>query len=108
MITLTKSAVGRVREIISREKHAMGLRLGVTHSGCSGYSYVLNVAEKIVEDDTLIKQDGVTIVIDAASLLVLDNLTLDFIRDGLNKNFKFNNPNAVSSCGCGESFSIIK
>ena len=108
MIKLTESAVGRIREIVAREKHAMGLRLSVTHSGCSGYSYVLNIAETIVKDDTLIKQDGVTVVIDSASLPILDNLILDFIKDGLNENFKFNNPNAVSSCGCGESFSIIK
>ena len=108
MITLTKAAISRVREIISRDKSAVGLRLGVTHSGCSGYSYALNIAETIVEDDTVIEQDGATLVIDASSFPILDNLKLDFIKDGLNQTFKFNNPNAISSCGCGESFSLIK
>lgn len=108
MITLTESAVNRVQEMVSKKDSAIGLRIGVTESGCSGYSYALDFAETITDSDTVIEQDGVKLVVDANSLPVLDDLELDFVKDGLNQSFKFKNPNVVSSCGCGESFSVTK
>lgn len=108
MITLTKSAVNRVQEMVAKKETAIGLRMGVTQSGCSGYSYALDFAETIADTDVVIEQDGVKLVVDADSMPVLDDLELDFVKDGLSQSFKFNNPNAVSSCGCGESFSVTK
>lgn len=108
MITLTESAVNRVREMVTKKDSAVGLRMGVTQSGCSGYSYALDFAETINDDDTVIEQDGIKLVVDTASMPILDDLELDFVKEGMNQSFKFNNPNAVSSCGCGESFSVTK
>jgi iron-sulfur cluster assembly protein len=108
MITLTESAVKRVQEMVSKKDTAIGLRIGVTESGCSGYSYALDFAESLSDDDTVIEQGGVKVVVDNKSLPVLDNMELDFVKEGLNQSFKFNNPNVVSSCGCGESFSVTK
>ncbi len=108
MIILTNSAVQRVREMIEKRDDVVGLRIGVTESGCSGYSYALDFAETVAADDTVIEQDGVKLVITQKSMPLLDGMELDFVKQGLNQSFKFNNPNVVSSCGCGESFSVTK
>ena len=108
MITLTDAAVQRVRDMVAKQDNAIGLRIGVTESGCSGYSYALDFAQTVADDDTVIEQDDVKVVINAASMPILDGIELDFVKQGLNQSFKFNNPNVVSSCGCGESFSTSK
>ncbi len=108
MITLTHSAVERVREMVKKRENTVGLRIGVTESGCSGYSYALDFADNIADDDAVIEQDGVKLVIAQKSMPLLDGMELDFVKQGLNQSFKFNNPNVVSSCGCGESFSVTK
>jgi iron-sulfur cluster assembly protein len=108
MITLTDSAVSRVREMVSKKDNAIGLRIGVTESGCSGYSYALDFADVVADTDIVIEQDDVKVVVDNKSLPLLENMQLDFVKQGLNQSFKFNNPNVVSSCGCGESFSVTK
>lgn len=108
MIKLTESAVKRVREMVEKRASGVGLRIGVTKSGCSGFSYALDYAETVDEQDIVIEQDGVKVVVDQASMPMLDNMELDFVKQGLNQSFKFNNPNVVSSCGCGESFSVTK
>jgi iron-sulfur cluster assembly protein len=108
MITLTESAVARVREMVTKKENAIGLRIGVTESGCSGYSYALDFADEVLDTDTVIEQDDVKVVVANDSLPFLDDMQLDFVKQGLNQSFKFNNPNVVSSCGCGESFSVTK
>jgi iron-sulfur cluster assembly protein len=108
MITLTDSAVDRVREMVAKRDDAIGLRIGVTESGCSGYSYALDFAKTVADDDTVIEQADVKVVVDEASMPILDGIELDYVKQGLNQSFKFNNPNVVSSCGCGESFSTTK
>ena len=108
MIKLTESAVNRVREMVAQREAVIGLRIGVTESGCSGYSYALDFAESVTDDDTVIEQGDIKVVIDEASMPILDGVELDFVKQGLNQSFKFNNPNVVSSCGCGESFSTTK
>tara|TARA_R110001583_G_C5601293_1_gene404539 strand:+ start:930 stop:1256 length:327 start_codon:yes stop_codon:yes gene_type:complete len=108
MIKLTKTAVARVHDMVTKRGSGVGLRIGVTKSGCSGYSYALDFAEAVADNDIVIEQDGVKVVIDQESMPVLDDLVLDFVKEGLNQSFKFNNPNVVSSCGCGESFSVTK
>ena len=108
MIKLTDSAVERVREMVAKRESAIGLRIGVTESGCSGYSYALDFAETVADTDTVIEQDDVKVIIDETSMPILDGIELDFVKQGLNQSFKFNNPNVVSSCGCGESFSTTK
>ncbi|MDT8371999.1 MAG: iron-sulfur cluster assembly accessory protein [Gammaproteobacteria bacterium] len=108
MIKLTEAAVNRVREMVEKRASGVGLRIGVTTSGCSGYSYALDYAETVAENDIVIEQDGVKVVVDQASMPMLEDMELDFVKQGLNQSFKFNNPNVVSSCGCGESFSVTK
>ncbi len=108
MITLTSQAITRIQQMLSTRQDAVGLRVGVKESGCSGYRYILDYATSVSEDDTVYEQDGVKIIVDKDSLPLLDGVELDFVKQGLNQSFKFHNPNAVSSCGCGESFSVTK
>lgn len=108
MIKLTEAAVNRVSEMVTKRGSGIGLRIGVTESGCSGYSYALDFAETASDDDVVIEQDGVKIVVAESSMSLLDGMELDFVKQGLNQSFKFNNPNVVSACGCGESFSVTK
>ncbi|HBK55976.1 MAG TPA: iron-sulfur cluster assembly accessory protein [Xanthomonadales bacterium] len=103
-IRLTPAAVEHVRRHLSRYPEALGLRLGVKRTGCSGWGYVTDIANSRQADDSLFEQDGVTILVDAASLALIDGTEVDYRRQGLNWQFAFRNPHAVAECGCGESF----
>lgn len=105
-ITLTESAAERARSYIAAKPGAVGLRLGVRKSGCSGFAYVIDYAKSAAADDAVFEAAGVTVVVDAKSLPMLDGTEIDFVRDGLNQAFKFRNPNVADECGCGESFSV--
>lgn len=107
-ITLTPSAVKRVRDMVAKRDSGIGLRIGVVNSGCSGYSYALDYADAVAANDMIIEQDDVKVVVDKDSLPLLEGMVLDFVKEGLNQSFKFRNPNVTSECGCGESFSVTK
>ncbi|NHB89005.1 iron-sulfur cluster assembly protein IscA [Photorhabdus tasmaniensis] len=105
-ISLTESAAQRVSSFLSHRGKGVGLRLGVRTSGCSGMAYLLEFADMINEDDTVFEEKGVKVIIDGKSMVYLDGTELDFVKEGLNEGFKFNNPNVSSECGCGESFNV--
>mgnify|MGYP001205503135 FL=1 len=105
-VSLTSSAAERIRTYIDKRENCLGLRLGVTVTGCSGYSYVINYAEEISNTDTVFENKGITIVVESDILKLIDGTKVDFVKDGLNESFKFQNPNITGECGCGESFSI--
>ena len=105
-ITLTDSAAQRVKDFLANRGKGEGLRLAVRTSGCSGMAYVIEFADVIEPDDTVYEANGVKLVVDAKSLVYLDGTEVDFAKEGLNEGFKFNNPNAKDSCGCGESFNV--
>jgi len=105
-ISLTEAAADRVRTYISKRNAALGLRLGVTPTGCSGYSYMINYAEEIGEEDVVFEDKGVTVIIDPEALALIDGTEVDFVKNGLNEAFSFRNPNIKGECGCGESFNV--
>lgn len=105
-ITLTEKAANHVKKFLAGRGKGAGLRLGVKTSGCSGMAYVLEFADKIEAEDQVFEDHGVKVVVDAKSLLYLDGTELDFVKEGLNEGFQFNNPNVKDSCGCGESFNV--
>ena len=86
----------------------MGLRIGVKPTGCSGYQYVIEAAESVNEHDQTFESNGVRIVVDDMSLGYLAGTELDYVKEGLNEGFRFNNPNVQETCGCGESFSVAE
>ena len=105
-ISLTDSAADRVRTYLNARGKGVGLRLGVTQTGCSGYSYVINYADDIGEGDVVFEDKGVTVVVDPEALQLIDGTEVDFVKNGLNEAFSFRNPNVTGECGCGESFNI--
>ncbi len=105
-ISLTESAADRVRNYLEAKGEGVGLRLGVTKTGCSGYSYVLNYAEDIGDADVVFEDKGVKVVVDAEALPLIDGTEVDFVKSGLNEAFSFRNPNVTGECGCGESFNV--
>ena len=105
-ISLTDSAASRVKSYLDTRGDSVGLRLGVTQTGCSGYSYVINYADEIGESDVVFEDKGVTVVVDTEALALIDGTEVDFVKNGLNEAFSFRNPNVTGECGCGESFNI--
>ena len=105
-ITLSASAADRVRKFLAQRGKGIGLRLGVRTSGCSGMAYTLEFVDESQPEDLSFESNGVTVLIDPKSLSFLDGTELDFVREGLNEGFKFNNPNVKTTCGCGESFGV--
>ena len=105
-ISLTDSAAERVRTYLDKRGSGVGLRLGITETGCSGYSYVINYAEKIDDSDVVFEDKGITVVVHPDALKLIDGTEVDFVKNGLNEAFSFRNPNISGECGCGESFNV--
>ncbi len=106
IISLTDSALKEVKRLINVQGiEEGGLRLGVKGGGCSGLSYTINFDDKIGQYDQIYAIDGVKVIIDAKSAIYLQGTQLDYQKDLMGGNFKFINPNANKTCGCGESFS---
>lgn len=104
-VTLTESAANRVQTFLAK-RGGVGLRLAVKTSGCSGMAYALEFADAAGADDLEFESHGVKLFIDPKSLPYINGTELDFVREGLNEGFKFNNPNVKNECGCGESFTV--
>ncbi len=105
-ISLTESAASRVRTYLDARGEGVGLRVGIAKTGCSGYSYVINYAEGINDTDVVFEDKGITVVVDAEALPLIDGTVVDFVKNGLNEAFSFRNPNVSGECGCGESFNV--
>ena len=105
MITLTKSAAVRIADQLDKND-SIALRFAAKESGCSGYSYVMDFANNIADEDHVFEQFNVKVVIDKKSLDILDGTQIDYVSEGLNQTFKFSNPRATDECGCGESFAL--
>lgn len=104
-VSLTERAAQRVLGLLAK-RGGLGMRIAVKTSGCSGMAYALEFADAAAEGDQIFESRGVKLLVDARSLPYLHGTELDFVREGLNEGFKFNNPNARNHCGCGESFSV--
>ena len=107
-ISLTDRAAAEVKRIISEQNMPDGtaLRVGVKGGGCSGFSYTLGFDDQLSEVDQVNEVDGVRVVCDPKSFLYLNGMQLDFEESLMGRGFKFGNPNASKTCGCGESFSV--
>lgn len=105
-ITMTPAAAKHIETALANRGKGIGIRLGVRTTGCSGMAYVLEFVDDTDQNDLIFEQDGVKVIVDPKSLIYIDGTELDFVREGLNEGFKFNNPNVRGECGCGESFNI--
>lgn len=105
-IKLTKKAAQQINHIISKNNKIKGIRLSVKSSGCAGYTYNMKLMKYIEKNDLVYNNNGVKLYVDINSMPYLDGTEIDYVRDGLNQMFKFNNPKSQNFCGCGESFNI--
>jgi iron-sulfur cluster assembly protein len=106
-ISLTPAASGRVRELLaSKGEGALGLKLGIKSTGCSGVSYQLDFAREIEPGAEVVDVDGIKVVIEPRAVMHVLGTELDFVEDKLGAQFVFRNPNETARCGCGESFSV--
>lgn len=105
-ISISSAAAAHVEKQLMMRGSGVGIRLGVRTSGCSGMAYVLEYVDTPEPEDQVFEGHGAKVFIDPKSLTYLDGTELDFVREGLNEGFKFNNPNVSGECGCGESFQV--
>ena len=107
MLNLTDAAADQVRKLIDNsDTTVIGLRVGVSSKGCSGLSYVFEYAEEKKSLEEEVESKGVKIFIDPMAIMFIMGSEMDYKEDRLQSGFVFNNPNAKSVCGCGESFSV--
>ena len=105
-ITVSEAAARHVTRYLSKRGKGYGVRLGVKTTGCSGLAYKLEYVDEAEPEDVVFEGHGIKVLVDPKSLAYIDGTELDFVREGLNEGFRFNNPNERDRCGCGESFRV--
>ncbi len=106
-LIFTDNAANKVKALLAEENNKnLNLRVFITGGGCAGFSYGFKFDENIQEDDTQVEKDGVKLLVDAMSIQYLDGSEIDYVQGLEGSRFVVNNPNAVTTCGCGSSFSI--
>ena len=106
LVKLTDPAVNKVAKLAEREEGKGFLRVGVSGGGCNGLSYKMRFVASPKKGDILVRFGGVSVIVDSKSALYLKGTHLDYSDALISGGFKFTNPNATSSCSCGESFSV--
>jgi iron-sulfur cluster assembly protein len=106
MISLTELAASKVKQNLKRRDNGVGIRVGVKTTGCSGLAYIIEYVDTPATEDVSFVSHGVHVFVDPKSLVYLNGLKMDWVRNGLNEGFDFQNPQERDRCGCGESFRI--
>ena len=108
MIELTELAAEKVKQLLEKRGHGLGIRVGVRTTGCSGLAYILEYVDTtpVTRDQFKYESQGVTVWVDGKSLVYVDGMTIDWQKKGLNEGFEFINPKEAARCGCGESFTV--
>ncbi len=106
MIHLTERAAQHVQDFLQNRGKGEGIKVGVKTSGCSGLAYVLEFVDQVDPHDQSFAAHGVKLFVDPKSLVYLDGMEMDYVKNGLNEGFEFKNPNQKGECGCGESFTV--
>ena len=106
MINLTPAAIEKIKLQIQKRGRGLGIRLGIKTTGCSGLAYTIEFADRFEIGDSIFGFEGCKVLVDAKSLVYLEGITVDYVKNGLNEGFEFTNPKEKSRCGCGESFRV--
>ena len=108
MITVTETATKKIKQNLEKRGKGVGIRLGVRTTGCSGLAYTIEYVDEYTAEVgvTNYAQRDFVVLVDAKSQAYLNGLTVDWVRNGLNEGFDFQNPNERDRCGCGESFRV--
>lgn len=104
MITMTETARTALQRFMADEGTDVGLRVYITPGGCSGFSYGMVLEDQYDDADEIFEQEGVRVVVDRFSSSMLDGAEIDYVESLMGAGFSVNNPNAVTTCGCGHSF----
>lgn len=107
-ITVTASAAAYLQKSLQAKEKVIGIRLGLKPTGCSGWSYTMDFATELKQDDKVFHTAGVQLIVDLESFKALQGMEIDCVRNDLSEHLIFNNPNVKNACGCGESFSLEK
>lgn len=105
-LTLTPAAAKHIHALVEKQPDLLGVRLGIKQTGCAGFGYVLDTVSEPAADDLLFEYDGARLYVPLQAMPFIDGTEVDYVREGLNQIFKFNNPKAQHECGCGESFGV--
>jgi iron-sulfur cluster assembly accessory protein len=104
LVTITDEAAKKIRELLEEEGNSdYALRLQVVGGGCSGFQYRLAFDDQFAEDDELVEYDGFKVVVDPMSARYVEGASIDYVESEMSSGFKIENPNVVSTCGCGHS-----
>jgi iron-sulfur cluster assembly protein len=106
MIQVTENAAKKIKQNLDKRGSGIGIRIGVRTTGCSGLAYVLEYVDVLQSEDVAMADNCTTVIVDKKSLPIIDGITVDYVRQGLNEGFEFINPNEKDRCGCGESFRV--
>jgi iron-sulfur cluster assembly protein len=106
MITVTDTAAKKIQTNLNRRGTGIGIRIGIRTTGCSGLAYVLEYVDTATDQDVIFTDNDVSVIVDPKSLPIVDGITVDYVRQGLNEGFEFINQAEKDRCGCGESFRI--
>jgi iron-sulfur cluster assembly accessory protein len=105
VLTVTPEAAAKIKELLqARNIPGYALRVFVAGGGCSGLQYGMAFEEKPQESDTVVEADGIRLIIDPTSVIYIGGSTIDFVDNLMSSGFRIDNPNAVATCGCGQSF----
>ncbi|WP_394427324.1 HesB/IscA family protein [Vreelandella stevensii] len=105
-LNISPAAAEQIHRVLEERGKGLGLRVSVKPSGCSGYSYVLDFADEAQPDDVHFESHGASVYVATDAVDMLDGSEVDYVSEGLNRFFRFNNPNVKDQCGCGESFTV--
>lgn len=105
-LTLTDTAVCQILKLIDKNPDMLGLKVNIKKSGCAGFSYLIKKATSLDKNCLIYERNGAKLFIPLHIMPSIDGAELDYVQNGLNHMFKFNNPQVQSFCGCGESFNI--
>jgi iron-sulfur cluster assembly protein len=108
MIIVTETAAKKITASLAKRGKGIGIQIGVRTTGCSGMAYVLEYIDTapMTRDWFKYESNGATVYVNGKDLVYMDNMEIDYVRQGLNEGFEFNNPNERDRCGCGESFRV--
>lgn len=107
IMTMTDGAKARVRTLLSQnEEDILGLRIGITNTGCNGLSYTMDFAKESKSDDAVVVSEDIRLLIDREAVQYVDGTEMDWLEEGLQSRFTFENPNEKGRCGCGSSFHV--
>ena len=108
MITLTDKASNKIKQTLAKRGKGLGIRIAVKTTGCSGLAYVLEYVDTHEPEIGVVNfiQKDFIVLVDEKSLVYLNGMNIDYVRNGLNEGFEFSNPNERDRCGCGESFRV--